>query len=124
MRAASVAYFGKEPKRLSLAEAALLVALPQSPETRRLDRYPDAARGARDRVLTRMVEEGIVASDDAVQAKATVVPKLRKPMPILAPHSSDQAIATVKDTPVIRLTLDANLQKVLEARRHVGVAEP
>ena len=44
IRAASIAYFGKEPKRLSLAEAALLVALPQSPETRRLDRYPDAAR--------------------------------------------------------------------------------
>ena len=34
IRAASIAYFGKEPKRLSLAEAALLVALPQSPETR------------------------------------------------------------------------------------------
>jgi len=31
VRAASIAYFGKEPKRLSLAEAALLVALPQSP---------------------------------------------------------------------------------------------
>ncbi|WP_205837712.1 transglycosylase domain-containing protein, partial [Lactobacillus crispatus] len=39
VRAASLAYFGKEPKRLSLAEAALLVALPQSPERRRLDRY-------------------------------------------------------------------------------------
>src|SRR5262245_19754567 len=115
IRAASIAYFGKEPKRLSLAEAALLVALPQSPETRRLDRYPDAARTARDRVLSRMTDEGVVASDDATQAKATVVPKLRKPMPILAPHSSDQAIATVKDAPVIRLTLDANLQKVLEA---------
>jgi penicillin-binding protein 1C len=115
IRAASIAYFGKEPKRLSLAEAALLVALPQSPETRRLDRYPDAARAARDKVLGRMVQDSVVGSDDAVQAKATVVPKLRKPMPILAPHSSDQAIATVKDTPVIRLTLDANLQKVLEA---------
>jgi penicillin-binding protein 1C len=115
IRAASIAYFGKEPKRMSLAEAALLVALPQSPETRRLDRYPDAARTARDKVLTRMVEEGIVASDDGVQAKATVVPKLRKPMPILAPHSSDQAIATVKGAPVIRLTLDANLQNMLEA---------
>ena len=57
VRAASIAYFGKEPKRLSLAESALLVALPQSPETRRLDRYPDAARAARDRVLDRMVEE-------------------------------------------------------------------
>ena len=33
IRAASIAYFGKEPKRLSLAEAALLVALPQSPVT-------------------------------------------------------------------------------------------
>ncbi|MGY4370584.1 membrane carboxypeptidase/penicillin-binding protein PbpC [Bradyrhizobium sp. LB1.3] len=33
IRAASIAYLGKEPKRLSLAEAALLVALPQSPET-------------------------------------------------------------------------------------------
>ncbi len=29
VRAASIAYFGKEPKRLSLAEEALLVALPQ-----------------------------------------------------------------------------------------------
>ena len=61
IRAASIAYFGKEPKRLSLAEAALLVALPQSPENRRLDRYPEAARAARDRVLDRMVEDGSVS---------------------------------------------------------------
>ena len=67
IRAASIAYLGKEPKRLSLAEAALLVALPQSPETRRLDRYPDAARKARDRVLDRMVEEHVVSADDATQ---------------------------------------------------------
>ena len=115
IRAASIAYFGKEPKRLSLAESALLVALPQSPETRRLDRYPEAARAARDRVLDRMVEEGRVSKEDALQAKAAAVPGLRKPMPILAPHSADQAIATDKDTEVIRLTLDAGLQKVLEA---------
>jgi penicillin-binding protein 1C len=115
VRAASIGYFGKEPKRLSLAESALLVVLPQSPETRRLDRHPDVARSARDRVLDRMVEDGGVSGEDAVQAKAVPVPRLRKPMPILAPHSSDQAIATVRDTPVIRLTLDSSLQKVLEA---------
>ena len=115
IRAASIAYFGKEPKRLSLAEAAVLVALPQSPETRRLDRHPEVARIARDRVLDRMVEDGRVAIEDAVQAKAVPVPRLRKPMPILAPHSADQALATVKDTPVIKLTLDSGLQKVLEA---------
>jgi penicillin-binding protein 1C len=115
IRAASIAYFGKEPKRLSLAESALLVALPQSPETRRVDRYPDVARAARDRVLDRMVEEGRVSAEDALQAKAVPVPRLRKQMPILAPHSADQAIATVKDADVIRLTLDSVLQKNLEA---------
>jgi penicillin-binding protein 1C len=115
VRAASIAYFGKEPKRLSLAESALLVALPQSPENRRLDRYPDVARIARDRVLDRMVEDGRVAGEDAAQAKSVPVSRMRKPMPILAPHSADQAMATVKDTPVIALTLDSGLQKVLEA---------
>jgi len=114
IRAASIAYFGKEPKRLSLAEAALLVALPQSPETRRLDRHPDAAREGRDRVLDRMVEEHRISADEAAQAKAAAVPRMRKAMPILAPHSSDQAMEVMRDTPVIRLTLDASLQKVLE----------
>src|ERR1700723_2729981 len=115
IRAASIAYFGKEPKRLSLAESALLIALPQSPENRRLDRYPEVARIARDRVLGRMVEEGRVADADAAQAKAVPVPRLRKAIPILAPHSADRAIAIVKDVPVISLTLDSSLQKVLEA---------
>ncbi|WP_315774837.1 MULTISPECIES: penicillin-binding protein 1C [unclassified Bradyrhizobium] len=114
IRAASIAYFGKEPKRLSLAEAALLVALPQSPETRRLDRHPEAARRGRDRVLDRVVSENVISAEDAAQAKAQAVPAFRKPMPILAPHAADQASAAVKDQPIIRLTLDASLQKVLE----------
>ncbi|MDB5565015.1 MAG: penicillin-binding protein [Tardiphaga sp.] len=115
IRAASIAYFGKKPKRLSLAESALLVALPQSPETRRLDRHPGTARVARDRVLDRMVQEGRVSAADAMQAKAVVVPKLRKPMPVLAPHSADQATSLLKDTPIIKLTLDAGIQRALEA---------
>src|ERR1700723_3131544 len=115
IRAASIAYFGKEPKRLSLAESALLVALPQSPENRRLDRYPDVAHAARDRVLDRMVEEGQVSAEDAAQAKAVPVPRLRKPVPIFAPHSPDQAAAIGEDAPVIKLTLDSSLQKNLEA---------
>ena len=57
VRAASLAYFGKEPRRLSVGEAALLVALPQSPEWRRPDRNPRAARIARDRVLQRATRQ-------------------------------------------------------------------
>src|SRR6185312_13774501 len=59
--------------------------------------------------------DGVVSKEDAAQAEAVAVPKLRKPMPILAPHSSDAAMATVKDTPVIKLALDASLQKNLES---------
>jgi penicillin-binding protein 1C len=118
IRAASIAYFGKEPKRLSLAEAALLVALPQSPENRRLDRHPEAARIARDRVLDRMVEDGQVSEADAVVAKAVPVLRMRKPFPILAPHSSDRAVSTIRNMPVISLTLDFNLQKEFEALAH------
>ena len=114
VRAASIAYFGKEPKRLSLAEAALLVALPQSPEYRRLDRHPGNARVARDRVLERMVGEGRVSPADAIQAKSVGVPRLRKPMPILAPHAADQATALRKDEPIIRTSLDAGIQQALE----------
>ena len=44
VRAASLAWFGKEPKRLSVSEAALLVALPQLPERRRPDRNPAVRR--------------------------------------------------------------------------------
>ncbi|MBV6637649.1 MAG: transglycosylase domain-containing protein, partial [Mameliella sp.] len=44
LRAASLIWLGKEPARLTPAEAALLVSLPQAPESRRPDRHPEAAR--------------------------------------------------------------------------------
>jgi penicillin-binding protein 1C len=66
IRAASLAYFGGEPKHLSLGEAALLVALPQSPEERRPDRSPGVARAARDRVLDRFAAcQGRAGADGA-----------------------------------------------------------
>lgn len=81
---------------------------------RRLDRHPEAARAARDRVIARMVSEGQVSADDADRAKLEPAPRLRKPMPFLAPHATDQSLAASKDTPLIKLTLDSNIQKSLE----------
>jgi len=114
IRAASLAYFGKEPKRLSLAEAALLVALPQSPELRRPDRSVHAARAARDRVLDRIVKAGRIPADEVAFAKLDAVASGRRPMPALAPHAADQAIAARPLLKVHRLTIDAGLQKNLE----------
>jgi penicillin-binding protein 1C len=114
IRAASLAYFGKEPKRLTLGEAALLVALPQSPEQRRPDRHAEAAHAARDRVLDRAVKAGAVPRDEIARAKAEPVPHGRKPMPAFAPHSADAVISAAPDAGVHRLTIDLNLQKRLE----------
>ena len=82
VRGASLAYFGKEPRRLTLGEAALLVALPQSPEARRPDRSPELARAARDRVLDRFAQAGGAPADEIALAKTETVPSGRRPMPM------------------------------------------
>jgi len=114
VRAASLAYFGKAPRRLTLGEAALLVALPQSPEQRRPDRSRQVANKARDMVLHRLAQREVIAANEVARAHEETVPVARKPMPMLAPHAADDALAAAPARSVHRLTIDANLQKTLE----------
>jgi len=114
VRAASLAYFGKEPQRLSLGQAALLVALPQSPEQRRLDRFPEAAKRARDRVLQRAVAAHVITAADAEKAKREKVPVARFGFPMFAPHLTEAEVAAHPKEQTIKLTLDRNLQGSLE----------
>jgi penicillin-binding protein 1C len=114
-RAASLAYFGKEPRRLSIAEAALLVAIPQSPELRRPDRHPDVARRARNRVLQRVLAAGLITPEEAAEARRERVSHVRRPFPMFAPHLSE---TEVKRDPAKRIhltTLDRDVQAQLEA---------
>ncbi|MBX3552370.1 MAG: penicillin-binding protein 1C [Pseudolabrys sp.] len=114
VRAASLSYFGKEPRRLTLGEAALLVALPQSPEQRRPDRSREAASKARDMVLHRLAQRDAIAASEVMRAHEESMPVARKPMPMLAPHAADDALAAAPASSVHRVTIDANLQKTLE----------
>jgi penicillin-binding protein 1C len=123
VRAASISYFGKEPHRLTPAEAALLVAIPQSPETRRPDRAADRAEAARNRVLARAVGEGVIDPETAEAALREPVPGLRKPFPALAPHLADRAVAEEPSTRTHLLTIDKDLQKKLEALALDSVAD-
>jgi len=112
--AAAYAWLGRPPNRLTPAEAALLVAIPQAPESRRPDRHPDAARAARNRVLNRMVRDGILPADTVQAALAEASPTARAAFPLLAPHLADRVRAAAPDAGVIDLTLDADLQRALE----------
>lgn len=86
VRSASFAYFGKEPRQLSAAEAALLVAIPQSPERRRPDRAAAKAQAARDRVLARGLERGVLDERLVALAISRPGPTARLAMPMNAPH--------------------------------------
>ena len=114
IRAASLAYFGKEPARLTTAEAALLVALPQSPEARRPDRDSRAALTGRDLVLDRMVTEGVLTAEEATAAKREPIPNARRGFPMLAAHLADEGVAAHPNAREIKLTVDKRLQGALE----------
>ncbi|MDF1726863.1 MAG: penicillin-binding protein 1C [Sulfitobacter sp.] len=111
LRAGTRAWFGKDPGRLTRAEAALLIALPQSPETRRPDRHPQAAQAAQARVLARLGE--------AADGQGARVPQTMLPFPRLAPHLADRLRSEDPLTGHFDLTLQAPLQDRMEqlARR-------
>lgn len=114
-RAASLAYFGKEPRRLTVAEAALLVALPQLPEKRRPDRNLAAAEAARKRVLERLAVAEAVGEGEAARADIVPVPARRMQLPALAAHVAEAARR--KDPKVLQYqtTLKKTVQTGLEA---------
>jgi len=114
VRAASLSYFGKEPKRLTVAQSALLVALPQSPETRRPDRANDAATRARNRVLTRLGGYGVLTQETILAATHETVPARRVPFPTIAPLLADWRVARDPAASVHRLTIRKDLQSSLE----------
>lgn len=122
VRAASLAWLGKEPKRLTAAEAALLVALPQAPEARRPDRHPEAARRARDRVLGAARRAGLIDAGEERAARREPVPTRRHPFPLLAAHAAERALRERPGVDVQRLSIDADLQARLEtlAAEHAG----
>jgi len=115
VRAASLAYFGKEPAYLTPAEAALLVALPQSPSRLRPDRDPAAARTARSKVLARLQEYGLLSKQARTEAEQQPVPQTRRDLPMLAAHLARRLQQKYPSQHRIHTSLDARLQGQLEA---------
>ncbi|MBC2884931.1 penicillin-binding protein 1C [Ochrobactrum sp. CM-21-5] len=114
VRSASLAYFGKEPRRLTTSQAALLVALPQLPERRRPDRETANARAARDRVLTRMADADVLSDEEAARASRERIAQTRHPLPALAAHFADLALKKAPTEARHQLTLKKSVQRGLE----------
>lgn len=86
VQAAAQAFFNKNAKDVSLAEAAMLAGLPQSPTIYSPVQNLDAAKRRQKQVLDAMVEQGYVSEDQARAAFAEEL-KVNKPQnKYLAPH--------------------------------------
>ncbi|MCB1579235.1 MAG: penicillin-binding protein 1C, partial [Xanthomonadales bacterium] len=116
VEAASWAYLGHSSQRLSHAEAALLVVLPQAPSRLRPDREAAAAREARDKVLDRMATLGVWTPAEVRDARieSVVARSLQPPLSAaLLARRLHQAHPRARR---IETSIDIELQRSVEAR--------
>ena len=121
VEAASQAWFQKRPNVLTMSEAALLVALPQSPEVRRPDLFPNNAFKAKKLILAKTRERLGINDVHYNEYIAERLPnRLRKPTSI-APHLADKFLTS--DLKSIDTSISSNWQKELSRIIEVSVSE-
>ena len=127
VQAASKRYFGKDVAELTVEEAAVLAALPRSPNYYSPFNNPDASRGRRNLVLQRMSQNGYLTAAEADEAAG-------RPLDIVdpldgraakAPYFVEHVRRTLLDLfdhevvygggLVIHTTLDVDVQRSAEA---------
>ena len=134
LEAAARVYFDKPASQLTLPEAAMLAAIPQSPALNPIDN-PQAAKARQELVLDAMFREGMIDRDQLVTAKytpPTVSPGIEDRFDIIAPHFAiyvrKQLEARFGPEQVLRgglrvyTSLDLEMQQQAEclARAHVA----
>lgn len=129
IEAAARRYFGKGAAQLSLAEAALLAGVPQSPARLRPDRHFERAKRRQAYVLERMEACGFISARERAAGLAQPLAIRPGRYPFRAPHFCDWAgvPARVGADATVRTTLDADLQRTAEAvlrrRLQAGAAQ-
>ena len=114
VRAASLHYFGIEPAEMSVGQAALLVALPQSPARRRPPNTT-AARDGRNWVLERMRVRQVLPRPMIAAALREPTVLVRSAYKFMAHHLSDRLHYTRPRDHVIPTYIDSALQARIEA---------
>lgn len=120
VQAASLAYFNKHARDLSLPEAALLAGLPQSPSRYRPDRGLDLALKRQKVVLRRMAEEKMISQDVLAQAQRAPITISRFANNQTPSHAASLALSRRPGGG--RTTIDSDIQRLVdsEVRDHLA----
>lgn len=111
--AASLFWFNHLPDKLTPAEAALLVAIPRSPEKIRPDRFYQRAKHYRDKVLKKAYADGIIKKDIFAAATAEPLPNKFSYPYETAFHFGHKLFKEHKEQNLFITSIDSNIQRTL-----------
>jgi penicillin-binding protein 1C len=109
VRSAAQTYFRQNPRRLTSAQAALLVAIPRSPTRFRPDRFATAARSALSRVCALAKGRRVTCGEENPELPSITSGRL----PMHAAHLAD-SLRFGSALHQIRTTLHSSLQSAIE----------
>src|SRR5947199_173112 len=130
---ASVAYFGKDLRQLTLAECAYLAGIIRAPNHySSADRHPERGVQARDRVLTQMLDNKYINDEDLKDAKGELLKIIRtstsgSEAPYFVDMVKDHLLDKYSETELLRenfrvyTTLDPALQRAAAAAVDAGM---
>jgi len=131
--AAALHYFNKSLEDLTVPEIAFLAALPKAPNNYNPIHHKEAAMGRRNWVINRMLEEGMITADAALEAKKTPIrlnPHTLSPT-VKADYFAEEVRRFLKETfggkvlyqggLSVHTTLDSRLQKIADAALRRGL---
>ncbi|HKS07273.1 MAG TPA: penicillin-binding protein 1C [Gemmatimonadaceae bacterium] len=122
--AASALYFGTTASELSIAQAATLAGIAHAPSRDNPHASAVRARQRQGVALVRMHTLGFATDDDIAHAEREPLLPTQRVAPFIAPHFTTRVLALAdadsnNATPVIRTSIDAELQRKVEAEvRH------
>ncbi len=112
--AASLRYFGKSARELSLAEAALLAGLPKAPTRLMPLRQVRQARDRRNYVLRRMLDEGNITENERAEAEKEPIRAAWHDFAAVAPHVAMRCRKKAGEQGRLAVTIDRRIQERAE----------
>jgi penicillin-binding protein 1C len=122
IEAACYYYFRRSPAEISLAQAALLAAIPNSPNKFDPQRFPERVKRKRDQILTYLRQRRVISDQEYLRAVSEEIPIENPGMPFDAPHFTDLMHGLYPQKVRIHTTLDRRAQTKCEEalRKHLG----
>jgi penicillin-binding protein 1C len=122
VEAACYYYFQKSPAEISLGQAALLVAVPNSPAQLNPERFPQKARKKRDEVLVYLLSRKAISEAEYLRALEEEVAVENPGIPFDTPHFTDLMHSRYPGKSRVHTTLDRGIQHKCEEilRKHLA----